>query len=106
MLRRRLFAILFCLLATAFALAGETAHAAMQGDPVCMERDATPSDGGDNGSVATACAMHCAVGACVISAISVAQLTVSALPPHAREAVLKAHCRSAPETAPPKAFAS
>jgi hypothetical protein len=104
MLRRRLLALLLCLYAAGFAIAGEAAHAAIQSDQPCMQQAANAGGdcGGDGMSINT-CVAYCAAGACVVSAVPPAQSTLAALPPATREAVLISDCRSAPETAPPKA---
>jgi hypothetical protein len=104
MLRRRLFALLLCLVAAGLPLAAEAAlSGTMQADHGCMHEDGgNPADCGATDLTANACAMHCAAGACVISNVCGQQLAVPSLPPPAREAIVTADCRSAPETAPPK----
>jgi hypothetical protein len=106
MLRRRFLALLLCLFAAGFAFAGQAASAAMQGDQVCTQHEVTGGDCGGDGMAANACTVHCAAGACVVSAFSVPQLAVPAVRPPVREAVLTPDCQCAPDTAPPKAFIS
>ena len=106
MLRRSLLALVLALFAAGFAFAASAASAAMQVDQACMQLDASTGDCGGDGMASNACTAHCAVGACVVSAISPPQLTVPAMRPYAREAVLTAQCRGAPDTAPPKALLS
>ena len=107
MLRRSLLAILLYLLAAGFAFAGELAHAAMQSEPVCAQQDADVGGCASDGMTSEACAVYCASSsACVVSALPAAQLTAATVPPSAHLAPLRSDCRSAPETAPPKALAS
>jgi len=101
MLRRRLFALLLCLVVVGLPLAAEAAHAGMDMSHGCMEQDGGSADCSGNG-MANACAVHCAIGACVVATFSAAQVAVAAARPCAREAVLTPDVRVAPDTAPPK----
>ena|SRR2546423_5342415 len=105
MLRRRLLTLVLCLFAAGFALAAEAASA-MQADHMCMQQDANAADCGNDGTAANACDMHCAVGACIASAVSSPQFMPPALQPSGRETVPVPASRSAPDTAPPKASIS
>ena len=102
MLHRSLFALLLCLFAAGYTLVGE-AFAAVQANHVCMHQHASADGSGTDGMAANACAVHCAAGACVVSAIPDRQFIASVPRPVAAEAVRPPDGRSAPDTAPPKA---
>jgi hypothetical protein len=101
MLRRRLFALLLCLLAVGLPLAADAAHAGMDTSHECMQQDGGSADCSGN-AMANACALHCASSACVVATFSAALVAVPAARPCAREAVLTADVPVAPDTAPPK----
>jgi len=104
MLRRRLLALLLCLVAAGLPLAAEAASAAMQADQACMHHgDGKSMDCGGTDPAANACGMHCAAGVCIVTSVCSQQTAVPSVRPLADEAMLTPDCRAAPETAPPKA---
>jgi hypothetical protein len=106
MLRRSLLALLLSLFAAGFVFAAQGCSAGMQVDQACMQPDASGGDCGGDGMASSACSVHCALGACVVSAIALPQLSVPALRPFAHEVVPTPECPHAPDTAPPKALLS
>lgn len=104
MLRRRLFALLLCLLVAGLPLAAEAAHAGMLGGQTCMQHDGSSADCSTDG-MANPCALHCAVGSCIVLADLHAAMHfhAAAARPYAREVVPIPGVRTAPDTAPPKA---
>jgi len=106
-MRRRLFALLLCLVAAGLPLAAEALSAGPQADHACMHDDAAkPADCGSPGLTANACGMHCAACVCIVSSICAQQAAAPSGRPRAREPVLTPDRRAAPETAPPKAALS
>src|SRR5437016_2199924 len=100
--RKRLFAFLLCLLVAGLPLAAEEEHASVHGEHACRQQDAGSADCGGDG-MASGCAVHCAIGACVVAAFSDPQVTIPAIRPSEREAVHTSDGGCAPDTAPPKA---
>lgn len=101
-MRRPLLAVLLCLLAVGFALAGEAAHPGMLGAQVSIQHGGDAGDCGDDGMAGNACTLHCAAGACVVSVVFAPQITVPAVRPASRETLRLPDGRHPPETAPPK----
>lgn len=101
-MRRPLLAVLLCLLAVGFALAGEAAHAGMLSAQVSIQHGGDAGDCGDDGMAGSACTLHCAAGACAVSAVFAPEIAAPAASPVARETLRLPDERHAPETAPPK----
>jgi len=102
-MRRRLFALLLCLVAAGLPLAAEAASAAMQADQACMHHGDGKPICNDTDPAANACGMHCAAGVCIVTSVCAQQTAGPSVRPLADEAMLTPDCRAAPETAPPKA---
>jgi len=102
MLRRRLFVVLLCLVAGGLPLAANAMSAAMQADHSCMQQEDGLAADCSGGMAAGTCSMHCAAGACVVSALCSATLAAPSAKPFGSERAVTPACRSAPDPAPPR----
>jgi hypothetical protein len=102
MLRRRLFALLLCLVAAGLPLAAEAMSAGIQAEHASMQDDDGMAIDCSSGMALGACGMHCAAGACVVAMLCSQPLSVASAQPVSSEKTLTPAGRSAPDTAPPR----